>query len=103
VVFGPIEGWTATGIAVGSDGQTRLLWSNPAGEAAVWDVNSSLTVTATHTYGPYQGYTPTTIVCAANGTEYLMWSGPGGQDILWQMSSGDVFQQAAFFGPVEVT
>ena len=38
--YGSFAGWTATGMAVGSDNHTRLLWTNQDGRANVWNVDT---------------------------------------------------------------
>jgi Polysaccharide lyase/Calx-beta domain len=80
----PRATWSVVDAAVGSDGQSRVLWEKSSGEIMLWTVNTSGVVTTQRYFGPFEGWHA--IAIAANtisGTD-------NGTRILWQHSSGAI-------------
>ena len=91
--YGPYTSWAATGLAVGADNHTRLLWTNQDGRANVWNVDTgagidAATVLATIHYGPYTGWTATNLSVGADNNTRLLWSNVNGTINLWNLQIG---------------
>jgi hypothetical protein len=97
--------WFPTGIAAGPNGQTYVLWdynnssSSSQQAAAIWQLNSSYTVTAAYTYSGGLGFAPAGIAVAGDGTIRLLWNNPDGTAAVWLLSASGVFEGGAAYGP----
>ena len=108
-IFGPYTDgsagtpWTATALATGPDNVSRLLWNNPDGNVALWNVDDAFNLTLA-SYGPYTDGSPNTPWSAAalsvgpDNVTHLLWTNPDTKVILWNLdTAGNV--AAAAFGP----
>ncbi len=101
--FGPVAGWRAVDIAVGADGQTRILWTHQDGRMALWRVDGDGNPTALGpVYPPPPGFTASRIAAGSDGLTRALWSDADDNAILWTMSADNVFQGSFSLGPVDV-
>jgi hypothetical protein len=92
--------WRATSEAVGSDGNTRLLWTKADGTAVIWNVNAATgQVSAGPDLGPYAGWTAAHLAAGADGCLRLLWDGANGQESLWSLDAAGNPLGAETFGP----
>jgi hypothetical protein len=98
--------WYPTGIAEGPNGQTDILWSffpfsgnSYQQAAAIWQLNSSYTVTAAYTYPGGLGFAASGIAVASDGTIRLLWNNADGTAAVWLLSAGGIFEGGAAYGP----
>lgn len=104
--YGPFPGWTATAVASGGDGTTRLLWNHASdGEIALWTVSGA---SFTHQeYGPYPGWAANALAAGPDGLPNVLWNygtagGFGGLSAgtasLWRVNAAGSFLYQNF-GP----
>ncbi|MBV9122742.1 MAG: hypothetical protein JO112_05255, partial [Planctomycetes bacterium] len=108
-VYGPIPGWRAEDVAVGSGAgsQTRILFDNltggngTPGQVAVWTVSTSVltqpaqTFAISHTvvFGPVPGWTARTLGVSPLDLPWILWNNGGtGQAALWQLNQDNTYQ-----------
>ena len=95
--FGPYSDggqlWQASGISVGPDSAVHLLWTNPDGHAAFWDVAADGSVPVTAGYGPYSDggslWGAVGISTGPDNVSHLLWRNPDGHDAFWNVSDAD--------------
>jgi hypothetical protein len=93
--------WRTVSETVGADGNTRLLWTNTSGAAAVWDVNASTGALLSNSgYGPYAGWTALRIASAGDGSQRLLWQGPGRQASIWTLDASGNATGSYFSGVI---
>jgi hypothetical protein len=86
-------------IAVGSDDQTRILWSSPSQGTAIWDVSSSLAFESASVYGAISGWLPVALSAGNDGTLRVLWDANNGAAALWVLADNGNFENAGVFGP----
>ncbi|MBV9122451.1 MAG: IPT/TIG domain-containing protein, partial [Planctomycetes bacterium] len=93
-------GWTATKIAAGSDGLTRLLWVNNSNQSiALWLLNSDGTVNSTSGILGVAGWTPMDLSVGA-ATRLLWFNSSSGQAAVWTMDNSFNVLNSVVFGPI---
>jgi hypothetical protein len=94
--------WQGADIAVGTDNQTRLLWSNSGtGSADTWTVNNSLVATAGPVYGSDSNWVAHAIAAGADGNLWVLWTnGVTGATALWKEDAGGTFVSAGYCGSI---
>jgi hypothetical protein len=66
--FGPVAGWRAVDVAVGADGQNRILWTHQDGRMALWRIDGDGKPTARGPiYPPPPGFTASRIAAGVDG------------------------------------
>ena len=99
--------WTATALAVGGDGLSRLLWVNggvPSGQYpfAVWTLNTAGVIASTPLYQPqpYAAWTATTIAGGPDTNTRLLLNRTDGAMAVWTVDvPGDV-ASTPLYGPI---
>ena len=83
---------------------THLLWSNPDGRAAFWNVGRDGTPTVAGGYGPYTDssgglWHATALATGPDGVSHLLWNSASGQVALWNVTDGGAATVLAGYGP----
>jgi autotransporter-associated beta strand protein len=97
--------WSGIDVAVGSDGQSRVLWEKNTGEIMLWSVNAAGTITTQRNYGPFEGWhaiaiAANTISGADNGTR-ILWKHTDGSVKLWSVDELGALNSSPVYGPFE--
>ena len=88
--FGPYVGWDPRAVADGSDGLTRVLWTNADGSAALWLVGPEGNQ-ASYRIGPLGGWTAVDVAASIPGSTRLLWTDVEGRVALVTVGNeGDV-------------
>lgn len=90
--------WQAKDVAVGSDGQARLLWRTPSGLEDVWKVSNSVQTSA-GPIGGVSGWTPIADGAGGDGLTRILWMNTSGAAARWLVNSAGSLQSAQVFGP----
>lgn len=106
-VYGPFNNggglWSAQSLFVGSDNVPHLLWTNPDGRAALWNVAADGTFTTVGVYGPYNDggglWRATALSVGPDGLSHLLWDNPDGRAVLWTVVADGAFAIAGVYGP----
>lgn len=96
--FGPYPGWTAHATAAGSDGLTRVLWTNEDGSAALWLVGPQSNQ-ASYRFGPVAGSTAIDVAASIDGTTHLLWTDRDRGVALWSIDGSGRVLNKATYGP----
>ena len=98
--------WEAIGVSTGPDNVSHLLWSNPDGKAAFWDVGSaSGSVSAYAGYGPFTDgaaqslWSATALATGPDNVSRLLWNNADGKVALWTLSGSGALASATGYGP----
>jgi hypothetical protein len=99
----PVFSWSVLDVAVGSDGQSRVLWEKNTGEIMLWTVNAAGTITTQRNYGPFAGWRATAIAAnttpgADNGTR-ILWQHSSGAIGLWSVDAVGAVNSSPTYGP----
>ena len=87
--------WGAVGVSTGPDNVSHLLWTNPDGRAAFWDVDGNGGLMGLAGYGPYtdngagNAWGAVTVSTGPDNVSHLLWTNPDGRAAFWDVSSGD--------------
>jgi hypothetical protein len=88
--FGPYDGWDPRAVADGSDGLTRVLWTNMDGSAALWLVGPEGNQ-ASYRIGPVRGWTAVDVAASIAGSTRILWTDVEGRVALGTVgNAGDV-------------
>ncbi len=95
---GPSDQWQATGMAVGGDGQARVMWCNEAtGQLSLWTVASDGSFTFDD-YGPFPSWNPSMLAVGYDNHPRVLWQNQEGRVSLW-----DIYKPGQFtyedYGP----
>ena len=87
-----------------SANQAHLLWSNPDGKAAFWNVDGGGNVIGVTGYGPYTDsggglWHATSLATGPDGVSHILWNSAGGQVALWNVTNDGAAIVLAGFGP----
>lgn len=89
-----------TGITVGGDNLTRLLWNNPDGTTSVWKLTADGLDVSLSIYGPYPGWTALSLASGADSAPRILWNHPSdGQISLWRVDPFSAAFTFANYGP----
>jgi hypothetical protein len=94
-----VHTWAAVSVSAGSDGLTRVLWSNLDGRADFWTIDSSFNVTSQVSYGPYAGWTAQKEVAGGDGLTRVLWTNTDGSVSLWLLDANNNYLSSGGFGP----
>jgi len=99
--------WSATALATGPDGLTRILWNNVDHRVMLWKVDSSFNFTLAG-YGPYTDnyvdnnpanlWSATAISVGPDNITHLLWNNADSRVMLWSVDSAFNFSLAGY-GP----
>ena len=84
---------------------SHLLWSNPDGKAAFWNVTASGAATVAGIYGPFTDgaaqntWRATGLASGLDGVSHLLWNNPDGKVALWSVTDGGAVTGTTGFGP----
>ena len=84
---------------------THLLWSNPDGKAAFWNVMANGAATVAGSYGPFTDgaantlWHATALASGPDGVSHLLWNNPDGKVALWSVTDGGGVTSVTGFGP----
>ncbi|MGO8671272.1 MAG: Ig-like domain repeat protein [Capsulimonadaceae bacterium] len=84
--FGPYAGWSATAIADGPDGMTRVLWASTAGAVSIWNLDAATGVFTQNSFGPYPGWTADGLSVGTDNTTHVLWTNAG-QAAIWNLNA----------------
>jgi hypothetical protein len=90
--------WTLAGSTVGSDGNTRLLWVNGDGQAAVWTVDNSGASSNIQVFGPFSGWRPVALASGGDGLTRLLWDNTNGDTALWLLNADNTMLRVSVYG-----
>ena len=96
--FGPYQGWTARRASAGSDGLTRVLWTNDDGSAALWLVGPDGNQ-ASFRLGPAAGWRAIDVAASVPGTTHLLWTDADGRIALWAVENSGRVSTGPAYGP----
>jgi hypothetical protein len=96
VDYGPFDGWTPVGVAVGPTGLSRLLWTYYDGSAAVWLTNENGTYASDVRVGPIAGMTAVGLAYTPAIGSVVLWSGSDGSSELTYVSDTSVTNSFTF-------
>jgi len=95
--FGPYDGWSATSIADGPDGLTRVLWNNSDGRAGLSLVSSDGILT-TARYVPVAGWTALDVAVGGDGLTRILRAHDDGRITVWIVNvAGEVTQHGEVY------
>ena len=83
--------WSATAVATGPDGTSRILWNNPDGKVSLWTVDSQGGLIGLTGYGPYTDngasnlWSATAVSVGTDGTTHLLWNNTDGKVAFWNV------------------
>ncbi|MBV9126111.1 MAG: Ig-like domain-containing protein [Planctomycetes bacterium] len=101
-----VAGWTPVDVAVGTgqDSQTRLLWFNgSSGQAAMWTVDNTFTISNPVVFGPVPGWEPRALaVLTANRAlvedlPWVLWDSGEDPAALWQLNPDNTFNRGQVY------
>ena len=82
---------------------THLLWDNPDGKAAFWNVASDGTPTVVGVFGPFADgsslWHATALATGPDGVSHLLWNNADGHVALWNVTDGGSVTGTTGFGP----
>ena len=95
---GPYSGWSPRAVADGSDGLTRVLWTNVDGSAALWLLGPEGNQ-ASYRLGPAAGWTAVDVAASIPGTTHLLWTDTDGRIALWTVDNTGPVSTGPAYGP----
>lgn len=101
---GPQDKWSATALATGPDGLTRIVWNNTDYRVMLWNIDSLFHFTLAG-YGPYTDNAPSALWSAAgvsvgpDNVTHLLWINTDRRAMFWNVDSGYGFAVAGGYGP----
>ena len=96
--YGPYDRWTASRLAAGSDGLTRILWNNEDGSAALWLYGSKGNQASYH-LEPLPGQRALDVTSLNAGQSHILWSGDDGRITFTTVDSAGNVSTTPTFGP----
>lgn len=91
--------WIASGVAVGADNATRLLWTQSNGSMSYWTIAPSGAVAFSPVYGPYSGWSPFGIGVGGDNRARIVWTAAGGAVSWWTMNQNGPPSFSPTYGP----
>ncbi len=96
--FGPYAGWDPRAVADGSDGLTRVLWTNVDGSAALWLVGPGGNQ-ASYRIEPAGGWTAVDVAASVPGSTHLLWTDVEGRVALGKVWNKGDSSMGRAYGP----
>ena len=96
--FGPYDGWDPRAVADGSDGLTRVLWTNVDGSAALWLVGPEGNQ-ASYRIGPIGGWAAVDVAASIPGSTRLLWTDVEGRIALGTVGNEGNVSMGRAYGP----
>ena len=96
--YGPFGGWSATAVADGPDGLTRVLWIHLDGSAALWTLGPAGNQ-ASYRYGPAAGWAAVDVSVGSDGTTHLLWTNIDGRAHLSSVAVSGAVIGGTTYGP----
>ena len=99
----PQNKWSVTGVSVGADNLTHLLWSNTDRRAMFWNVDGAFNFTLAG-YGPYTDngannlWSAIGVASGPDGLNHLLWNNTDDRAMLWGVDNAFGFTVAGY-GP----
>jgi hypothetical protein len=90
-------GWIALDVAVGGDGQTRILRANGDGSVGLWIAGAAGELVSSASFTAPGGMTPRRLAAATDGSSQILFTGVSGQAALWAMTSQGAYRQSFQF------
>lgn len=90
--------WSAVDVAVGRDGNARVLWKHDGGLADLWSLNGVAVASASVVYALGNGWNATATAAGADGLTRVLWNNSNGDTALWLVKSGGAVQSGTAFG-----
>ncbi|MGO8670646.1 MAG: choice-of-anchor tandem repeat GloVer-containing protein [Capsulimonadaceae bacterium] len=97
--FGPYPGWTASGLSVGTDNTTHVLWLSSSGSAAVWNYDTTAGLFSQNVYGPYPTWAAGPMADGPDGLTRLVWTNTGGAASVWSVNDSQGTFTQFTYGP----
>ena len=105
--FGPYADgqslWHATALATGPDGVSHILWNNPDGHVALWNVTDSGSVTGNTGFGPYADgpslWSATSLSVGPDNVIHLLWTNPDRKAAFWNVTQSGSVTGVTGYGP----
>lgn len=92
-------GWKAVAVAVGTDNQTRLLWTKPDGSMSFWTIAPNGAIAYSPSYGPYASWTPVGIGVGGDNRARIMWKNASGAISWWTANPSGSPTYSPIYGP----
>jgi hypothetical protein len=96
--YGPYIGWQSRAVADGSDGLTRVLWTNDDGSAALWLLGPEGNH-ASYRLSPAAGWTAVDVAASTPGTTHILWTDADGRIALWSVANAGAISTGPAYGP----
>jgi hypothetical protein len=80
------QAWKPVDVTIGSDGNTRLLWSQAGGGADVWSVNGSSVAGTSPVYSVANGWSVQATAAGSDGLTRVLWRNTNGSTALWLLN-----------------
>ena len=97
--------WHVTALASGPDGVSHLLWNNPDGHVALWNVMDGGSVTVIDGLGPYTDgaasnlWRATGLSVGPDNVIHLLWTNTDGKAAFWNVTQSGSYSALAGYGP----
>ena len=94
--------WLPADVSVGADDLSRILWTDPGGQAVLWSVERTTGDYAQGpVFGPYDGgaWHATRIACGRDGYSHILWNKGDGTLSLWLVNVNNTIQSNMIYGP----
>lgn len=95
---GPFSGWTATGIADGPDGLSRILWQHGDGRVGL-EIAGAAGSVAAFRYAPQTDWTAADVSVDESGIAHLLWTSESGTARVDAVDSSGVTLRGPTYGP----
>ena len=96
--YGSAGNWTASALAVGGDGLSRLLWGNGSGQFSVWTLQAG-GITSTPAFNP-AGFTATAIAGGPDTNSRLLLNRTDGAAAVWTVDVPGNMTSTPLYGPM---
>jgi photosystem II stability/assembly factor-like uncharacterized protein len=95
--YGPYDRWTASHLAAGSDGLTRILWNNEDGSAALW-LYGARGNQASYRLEPPLGRA-IDVTSATSGVSHVLWTDDDGRIAISAVDDSGRMSTSSILGP----
>ena len=99
-IFVALSSWHAADVSLGSDGQSRVLWSQSSGAASTWSVSSTFQVNTGTLYSVGGGWKAQAVAAGADGLTRVLWTNSNGATAVWVESASGTLQTSRVFSPL---